>query len=305
MFTGKTLPLSALAEGTSARVLRDVAVANVGKIPTRLPNRLVYAGAAKYLTDLDQHDGIAAVVVPVEIADQVPEKYGVAIAQDAHVAAIEIFEAMLTRSGFQWDDFPTRIASSAQVHPSAIIAERNVIIGERSQVDAGTVVRERSIIGDDCYIGALSVLGAEAFEMMPGSRPQRLMKQGGGVRMWNNSTVLNATMIVRATFGGFTEIREGACIDNLIHIAHDVDVGRDVSVVACAEVSGRVVLGDGSYVGPNATISNGLSIGNGATVTLGSVVVRDVPEDARVSGNFAVPHEKWIQFVKSVAREKQ
>jgi UDP-3-O-[3-hydroxymyristoyl] glucosamine N-acyltransferase len=305
MFTGNTLPLSVLVDGTSAEVIRDVPVANVGKIPTRLPDRLVYAGAAKYLAELHSHEGIAAVVVPRDIADQVPERYGVAIAPAAHIAAMEIFEAMLARPNFQWEDFPTRIAPSANIHPNAIIAPRNVVIGERSHIDAGTVVRERSVIGDDCYVGPLSVLGCEAFEMMPGSKPQRLMKQAGGIRMWNNSTVLSATMIVRATFGGFTEIREGACIDNLIHIAHDVDVGRDVSVIACAEVSGRVVLGDGSYVGPNATISNGLNIGSGATITLGSVVVRDVPQDVRVSGNFAVPHDKWIRFVKSVAKDQE
>lgn len=301
MFTGNTLPLSELARGTTATVVRDAQIGNVGKIPTNLPDRLVYCGKAEYLAELASAEGVAAVVVPQALVDEVPERFGVAVADHPNFTAIELFEKLIGIEDFHWKDFPTRIAASAQVHPRAIIAERNVVIGERSFIDAGTVVRERTIIGDDCYVGALSVLSAEAFEHAPKSNPKRLLRQAGGVRMWDNSTVLNATMVVRATFGGFTEIRQGACVDNLVHLAHDVDVGVNCSIVACAEVSGRVVLGENSYIGPNATISNGLTIGTDATVSLGSTVVRDVPDGVRVTGNFAVPHPQWIKFVKSVA----
>jgi UDP-3-O-[3-hydroxymyristoyl] glucosamine N-acyltransferase len=302
MFTDQTISLSALAIGTSTQVVRDAMVGNVGKIPTRLSNRLVYAGAGKYLADLENYEGISAVIVPASLADEVPPKFGLAISDDPHAAAMELFEKLIAVPDLQWANFPSRIAPSAQIHPSAVIAPNNVVIGARTHIDAGTVVRERSIIGDDCYIGALSVIGAEAFEMMPSVRPKRLLKQAGGVRMASQSTVLNATMIVRATFGGFTEIREGACIDNLVHLAHDVDVGANCSIVACAEVSGRVILGEDSYIGPNATISNGLTIGRGATLSLGSVAVRDIPDDERVTGNFAVPHRQWIRFIKSLSK---
>lgn len=303
MFTGKTIALSEVAKDLAIVIVRDAQIGNVGKIPSRVANRLVYVGEEKYIAELGKHDGISAVIVPPHLAGSVPTHYGLATAENPHIAAIDIFEVMVALPNFLWEDFQTRIAASAQVHSGAIIADKNVIIGERTFIDAGTVVRERSIIGDDCYIGALSVIGAEAFEMMPGSNPKRLMKQAGGVRMESRSTVLSAAMIVRATFGGFTEIRAGACVDNLTHIAHDVDIGRNASVVACAEVSGRVVLGENSYVGPNACISNGLTIGANATITLGSVVVRDVPDDVRVTGNFAVPHRQWIRFVKTVAKD--
>jgi UDP-3-O-[3-hydroxymyristoyl] glucosamine N-acyltransferase len=304
MFTNKTTSLAVLAAGTTIQVVRDANVGNVGKIPTRLSNRLVYAGAEKYLADLEQHDGITAVVVPSAIADKVPPRFGLAVSEDPHAGAMQLFEKLIAIPGLQWEDFPSRIAESAQIHPTAVIASRNVIIGERTHIDAGTVIRERSIIGDDCYIGALSVIGAEAFEMMPSVRPKRLLKQAGGVRMANQSTVLSATMVVRATFGGFTEIREGACIDNLVHLAHDVDVGANSSIIACAEVSGRVVLGEDSYIGPNATISNGLTIGRGATLSLGSVATRDIADDVTMTGNFAVPHSQWMRFVKWVAGAK-
>jgi UDP-3-O-[3-hydroxymyristoyl] glucosamine N-acyltransferase len=302
MFTGRTILLSEIAMGTSANVVRDASIANVGKIPTRLPSRLVYVGSEKYLNNLEAEEGIAAVIVPPTLVDAVPATYGVATAENPHVAAIEVFEALIALPNFLWEDFPTRIAATAEVHPRAIIAEKNVVIGERTVIDAGTVIRERTLIGDDCYVGPVSVLGAEAFDMAPGILPQRLMKQAGGVRLANNATVLSATMVARATFGGFTEIREGACIDNLVQVAHDVDIGRNVSVVGCTKISGRVSIGDNCYIGPNATISNGLSIGANSTVSLGSVVVRDVPDNVRVTGNFAVPHERWIRLVKTVAR---
>lgn len=303
MFTGRTMSLTSLAETTSAEVMRDAEVGNVGKIPTNLTNRLVFANKAEHLKEIDRCEGIVAVVVPRDLAPLVPDHLGLAIAPRPNVAAIEIFEALISIENFHWADFPTRIAATAKVHPRAVIAERNVVIGERSFIDAGTVVRERTIIGDDCYIGALSVLAAEAFDLAPGVKPQRLLRQAGGVRLWNNSTVLCATMVARATFGGFTEIREGACVDNLVYIAHDVDIGANSQVIGCAEISGRAVLGENSRIGPNATISNGVRVGAHSNVSLGSVVVRDVPDRSRVSGNFAVPHGQFlINFIKSVSK---
>ena len=301
MFTNQTMPLSALTDGTSARTRRDAQIGNVGKIPSRLDNRLVYVGNAKYLGGLADEVGIAAVVVPEGLADLVPAEFGVAVADNPHVAAVEIFERLIAIEDFHWRDFPTQVAPSAQVHPSAVIADRNVIIGARTIVEAGTVIRERTIIGDDCRIGALNVIGSEGFDVAPGTDPQRLMKQAGGVRIESGVTILNSITIARAIFGGFTEIRAGVCIDNQVYIAHDVDLGRDIKVCAGAGIYGRVVVGDGAYIGPNATISNGLTIGRKAFITLGAAVTRDVEDDARVTGNFAVPHAQWIKFVKSVA----
>jgi len=61
---------------------------------------------------------------------------------------------------------------------------------------------------------------------------------------------------------------------------------------------GRVTVGEGAYLGPSATISNGLAIGAGARVTLGAVVTQDVASGGHVSGVFAIDHEKFLEAMR-------
>jgi len=116
--------------------------------------------------------------------------------------------------------------------------------------------------------------------------------------------ILTKSTLVRAAFGGFTRIGKNEMIDVLIDIAHDAIIGEGAPVGACAKISGRCEFRDGSYIGPNACIRNGVKIGHNATVSMGSVVTRDVADDATVSGNFAVDQQDWLQFVKSLEKAK-
>jgi UDP-3-O-[3-hydroxymyristoyl] glucosamine N-acyltransferase len=67
-------------------------------------------------------------------------------------------------------------------------------------------------------------------------------------------------------------------------------------------VLGSARIGDDVWIGPNATISNQVQIGDGAAVSLGSVVVRDVRSGQRVSGNFAVDHRRFLSAFRGMLR---
>jgi len=97
-----------------------------------------------------------------------------------------------------------------------------------------------------------------------------------------------------------TVIADDVKIDNLVHIAHNVRIGRCTLIAAGALVAGSSVLGERVWVGPSATISNGLTVGDDAQITLGSVVTRDVPAGGRVSGNFAVSHDRFLSHMRSI-----
>ena len=65
-------------------------------------------------------------------------------------------------------------------------------------------------------------------------------------------------------------------------------------------LAGPVTLGSGVFVGPNASISSGVTVGSHAHITVGAVVTRDVAEGARVSGNFAIDHDRLIQHLRDI-----
>jgi UDP-3-O-[3-hydroxymyristoyl] glucosamine N-acyltransferase len=93
---------------------------------------------------------------------------------------------------------------------------------------------------------------------------------------------------------------EETVADNLVYIAHDVQVGRQVQICALANILGRTVVGDNAYVGPSAVIKNGLKIGARARISIGSVVTQDVADGAVVSGNFAIGHDRFLTHLRSI-----
>jgi UDP-3-O-[3-hydroxymyristoyl] glucosamine N-acyltransferase len=302
VFTGNTINLAAVMDDCLGECVRDGLFSYVGKAPTRLDRRVIPASKLSHIAEGLETPGVAGMIVTPDIASHVPQDMILAIADDPVTASLHVHEKLCMMDGFLWEHFDTRIDPTARIHPSAVIAERDVIIGPGVTVGPTSVVLERSHIEENAHVGVGVVVGLDAFEIFEEAAPRRILKQAGGVWIQPHATILAHCTVVRATFGGYTRIERNAMIDVLIHIAHDAVIGTNSTVVACAEISGRCELGEGSYIGPNACLRNGVRIGKNATVSMGSVVTRDVPDDMVVSGNFAVPHADWLAFVKGLGR---
>lgn len=298
MFTNSTISLQEFAGQMGLSVQRDCKFSFVGKAPTNLDRRIVPCSALKHINEALVTDGIAGIITTPELASRVPDLLGLATCETPQATAWALHEELAKRPGLQWTDFPSRVHPDADVRAGAHVAARNVEIGARTIVMPGAVICERTIVGADCLIGPGTVLGCEAFEVDGAREPQRLLAQAGGVRLGDNVEITGHSTVVRATFGGFTELAPGAKLDCHVHVAHDCRIGERTCIAAGAILSGRVMVLQDVFIGPNATISNGVTIGEGATVTLGAVVVRDVPSGERVTGHFAVPHRAWLRFIK-------
>ncbi len=98
----------------------------------------------------------------------------------------------------------------------------------------------------------------------------------------------SCTCIDRGSIGD-TEIGDDCKIDNLIHIAHNVHMGRRCKVIALAIIGGSVVLGDDTWVAPAAAIRDWRKVGKNAVIGIGAVVTKDIPEGETVVGNPAKP----------------
>lgn len=302
MFTGKTLPLSTILSSNplDIKVQRDCNIAYVGKVPSKIEPRLVPCSTLEHIDEALTQTGIAGIITTPELAATVPINFGLAISNNPLRSAYWIHEFLCHKEDFQWERFPTRISASARVHPSAVIAEYDIVIGDNSVIHPNAVIFPRTIIGNFSSIGAGSVIGCDGFEVDTTTSTNRILPQAGGVRIGNHVDIQAKCTVVRSTFGGFTEIGNETKFDCQVHLAHDCRVGNRVRITACAEISGRVEIGDNSYLGPNVSISNGIRIGEDAHITIGSVVTRDVSAGTRVSGNFAIEHGKWINLMRKI-----
>jgi UDP-3-O-[3-hydroxymyristoyl] glucosamine N-acyltransferase len=180
----------------------------------------------------------------------------------------------------------------------------NVIIGPHTVIEAGTIIKERSLIGSNCTIGPMAVIGGSAFETRQKDGRQKILLQAGGVKIGDNVVIQSLSNVDCATFTGFTTIDDETGLDSLIHVAHDCSIGKRVKIAASATISGRVTIDDDSYLGPNCTISNGVKIGKDAKVSIGAVVIQDIGPSQTVSGNFAIDHRKWLRFLSKLKNGK-
>ena len=87
-------------------------------------------------------------------------------------------------------------------------------------------------------------------------------------------------------------------VDNLVHIAHGVQTGKNCLIIATSMIAGSVTLKDNVWIGPNANIAPQVVVESYGFVTLGSVVTKNVGAKEWVTGNFAIPHSQFIKNLK-------
>ena len=188
------------------------------------------------------------------------------------------------RIGFKRPCFPSMVDASAKISPQSFIAD-GVKIGPRTVVMPFAYIGEGTIIGSDCVIKSGAVIGQDGFgfERDEGNIPLRLTHLGN-VIIGNNVEIGSLTTICRGTLGN-TVINDFAKIDDHVHIAHNVDVGARALVVACAEISGGVNISEDTWIGPNSSVIQKVTVGKNSLIGIGSNVTRSVPENVVVAGN--------------------
>lgn len=181
------------------------------------------------------------------------------------------------------------IDPAAVIHPSVSIGAFSFIgvceIGEGSSVGTHVHVADGTRIGRNVVIFPGTVLGADGFGYQRNEAGAfEKFPHIGGVVIEDDVEIGANACVDRGTLGD-TIIRRGAKIDNLVHIAHNVVIGRHSAVIAHAMIGGSTSVGDGAWIAPCACVRDGLSIGKGATVGLGAVVVKDVADGETVMGS--------------------
>jgi len=196
-----------------------------------------------------------------------------------------------------------RISEKAKIHPGAIIASSNVVIGPNTVVEEGAIIKEGVIIGENCLIQSGTVIGNDCFETAIIGGVQRLIPHAGKVIIGNNVVIQSMCSISKGLFPTRdTVIEDEVIIADHVHIAHGVHIKKRARIAAGVIVAGYVTIGSGAWIGPSATVSNGINIGDNAFVTIGSTVVSNVNDSDRVAGNFAIDYKKFLKFMGQIRK---
>ncbi len=206
------------------------------------------------------------------------------------------------------------IAGSAQIDPTAHIGP-HCTVGERVRLGARSVLMGGNHLGRDCQIGddvwlfpnvvvyaqsqighrvsihAGTVIGSDGYGYVLDEGRHRKVLQLGKVIIQDDVEIGANTAIDRGALGA-TVIGQGTKIDNLVHIAHNVVIGRHCLIMGEVGFAGSTRIGDYCVVASQSGIAGHLTIGNQVTIGAKSGVMRDIPDGETVLGTPAGPDKQ-------------
>lgn len=280
-------------------VLRDGAFSSTGPIDTAVAGPvLAFALKEPYLARALGNHRIKAVLVPAALAQiAMQSDCAVAVAADPRRAFFVIHNA--TELQQMGHDHGPDIAADARIAPGVHIPD-GVKIGAGVCIETGAIIGRDVSIEEGAYIGHGAVIGASGhFEQWNGSQRMRIAHMGS-VRVGRYAQVLAGAIVQRDVYAVETSINDNAVIGPGVKISHGVNIGAGSVITGGCTIAGYTKIGSDVWVGPGSVIGNNLIIADRARVEIGSVVVKSVAEDQRVSGSFALDHRMamrhWIKL---------
>ena len=290
----------------------DIVITGLSNLQEAKGDQLSFLGNNKYIPHVVE--STAGVVL-------LPENFNKAVKPGATYIYVENASAAFSEAVNVFA--PKPITFSPGIHPTAVIAagvvipedvhvganvviESGAVIGSRTTICAGTyighetkigeacffhpnvTIRERCLLGNKVFIHSGTVIGSDGFGYIPGENGHVKIPQVGIVQIDDDVELGSNVSVDRARFGR-TWIKEGAKIDNIVHIAHNVIVGKYCFIVSQVGIAGSTELEDRVVVAGQVGIGGHLRIGAGSMLMGQAGVTKDLEAGSTVIGSPAIP----------------
>lgn len=322
MRTSLSLTLLDLSERIEAQLLGDpkLKVQQVATLERAMPGALSFLTHKRYRRYLANTQA-TAVILNAEDAPNCP--VAALVHQDPYLAYAKAVRLLYPRETAPTGIHPTAVVDpTAQIDATAWIGP-STVIGPQVQIASRAFIGPSCIIEADCHIGTDSrlianvtlchgtaigcrttiqpgaVIGADGFGFAKTPEKWLRIPQLGCVCIGNDVEIGANTTIDRGSLDD-TVIADGAILDNLIQIGHNVHIGERTAIVACTGISGSTKIGRDCLLGGNVGIAGHLDIGNNVCLAAGSRVTHNIP----IPGNYGgvIPVERDPLWRRNVAR---
>lgn len=281
----------------------EVKVSKVSKIEEAIEGSLSFVANPKYEEYL--YSSKASVIIVNEslklVAPVSATLIRVADAYMAFALLLEKYNEMVSNAGKNGIEQPSYVSKTASIGKDVYIAAfayigENVIIGDRVKIYPGCYIGDNVVINEDsvlysgvkiyneCSVGSRvfihsgCVIGGDGFGFAPlNNGSYKKVPQIGNVIIEDDVEIGANTTIDRATMGS-TYIRKGVKLDNLIQIAHNVDIGENTVIAAQTGVSGSTKIGKNCVIGGQVGIVGHIHIADGTKINAQSGLSKSVLE---------------------------
>ncbi len=173
-----------------------------------------------------------------------------------------------------------------------VVIEEGCQIGNEVSIDHNTVIKANTILHDLVKIGSNCTIGGVGFGYEKDANGNyQVIPHIGNVVLKKSVEIGNNTCIDRAVLGS-TILEENVKVDNQVHIAHGVTIGKNSLIIANTMIGGSTHIGENVWVAPSTSILNKKNVHSNSVIGMGAVVVKDVEEGQTIVGNPGKPMQK-------------
>lgn len=206
------------------------------------------------------------------------------VQEPSHIAKTAVYGEQVFIGAFAYLGEKVKVGNNTKIYPNAFLGD-NVAVGDNCIIHPGVKIYHDCVIGNNVIIHAGTVIGSDGFGFAPQADGSfKKVPQIGNVVIQDNVEIGANATIDRATIGS-TLIKSGAKLDNLIQVAHNVEIGNSTVIAAQAGVSGSTKIGNGVMIGGQAGIVGHIQLGDGAKVNAQSGVSKSIDPGKAVTGS--------------------
>ena len=202
------------------------------------------------------------------------------IEQPTYIASSAQIGKQVYIGAFSYIDEQTKVADNTRIFPQVYLGN-NVKVGEGTIIYAGVKIYNNCEIGKNCIIHSGAVVGSDGFGFAPqADGTYHKIPQTGNVVIEDNVEIGANVTIDRATLGS-TIIKKGVKLDNLVQIAHNVELGENTVAAAQAGVSGSTKVGKNCVIGGQAGLVGHIHIANYTRVNAQSGISKSIKKEGK------------------------
>lgn len=247
----------------------------------------------------DPYSTLAEMLAYYEKMKPLPE----GVEEPSHIApGVEVPEGVYV-GAFAYIGKGVKLGRNVKIYPQAYIGE-GVEIGDDSRVMPGAKIYHGCRIGRRCIIHAGAVVGADGFGFAPKGDIYEKIAQTGIVTLSDDVEVGANTTIDRATFGS-TVIGRGTKLDNLIQVAHNVEIGENNVFAAQTGVAGSTKIGSRNRIGGQCGFAGHIEIGDDNEIGAQSGIPNNVGSRKRIIGYPAIDARQFAKnqvYIKNLGK---
>lgn len=309
MSEDKNFTLADLAEYTNSKVIGngDAVVSNLASIKNANSKSITFLSNPKYSNFLETTSAIAVVV-----HESIVIKKGMNYLQSDDPYAVFAKLSSIFKKQDPDKDLPL-IHPSAVISPSSNIGKNvtlgaNVVIGHDCIIEDNVIIKSNVSLVQDVHIGensiihSNSILGSDGFGYAPSKAGYIKIEQLGKLIIGSNVEIGAGCSIDRGALDN-TEIHDGVKLDNQVHIAHNVIIGKDSAIAACCAIAGSSVIGKNFQMGGLSGVLGHLSICDDVIIGAHTLITKNIKKPGNYIGIMPAQNQKdWAKssiFIKN------